>query len=60
MRRLLYIVGFALLLLLGSLFLSLRFSEALPIAFIGGCLGWAVAEFKRETKPTERSNSDSR
>lgn len=56
MRRLSYIVALASLLFVVSLLLSLSFVEALPIAFIGGCLGWAVAEFKHETKQLKKKN----
>jgi hypothetical protein len=58
MRRLYYIVAFLVLFFLASLLLHLRVLDALPIAFIGGCLGWAVAEFKHETKQANKRNSD--
>ncbi|MFU8926843.1 hypothetical protein [Acinetobacter puyangensis] len=49
MRRILYITIFSLIFLLIGLFLQFYLIEALPIALLGGCLGWAVAEFRRET-----------
>lgn len=55
MKRILYIAVFSLIFLLIGLFFKFHVSEALPIALLGGCLGWALAEFRRETRSTEKN-----
>lgn len=50
MKRILYITLFSLIFLLAGLSLQFQFTEAMPIVLLGGCIGWALAEFRRETK----------
>ena len=50
MKRILYIAFFTLIFLCVSLLLQFHLIEAMPIALLGGCIGWALAEFRRETK----------
>lgn len=55
MRRLIYITLFSLIFLLVALYvLNFGFSEALPITLLGGCLGWALAEFQREVRAKKK------
>ena len=49
MRRVFHIVFISLIFFLVSCLVVTQWIEALPIALIGGCIGWAFTEFKRET-----------
>ena len=56
MRRVLYICTFSLIFfLLALLILQFGFSEALPISLLGGCLGWALAEFQWEVQEKKKT-----
>ena len=49
MQRIFYIVLImSIFFAVGSVLIG-HWLEALPVALIGGCLGWALTEFKRET-----------
>lgn len=50
MRRLFYIVLITLAFFIVGCLMLKQWVEALPIAVIGGCLGWALTEFSRETR----------
>ncbi|WP_374297747.1 hypothetical protein [Acinetobacter sp.] len=41
--------------MLALLILQFGFSEALPISLLGGCLGWALAEFQREVQAKKKT-----
>ncbi len=56
MKRIFYIIMFSLIFLLASRLLKFHFLEAMPIVLLGGCLGWVVAEFKRETKKQDKTS----
>lgn len=56
MKRLCYIVVFALLFLLVALIVRFSVVEALPMVLLGGCIGWALAEFQREVKKHSKKN----
>lgn len=49
MRRIFYIILISLIFYLIGCVVIEEWTEALPIAIIGGCVGWAFTEFKRET-----------
>lgn len=50
MRRIFYIILISLIFYLIGCVVVKNWTEALPIAIIGGCVGWALTEFKRETR----------
>lgn len=59
MRRVLHILLFAVLFLAISIVLHFDFVEAMPIMLLGGCIGWAIADFKTETRRKALSHAQS-
>lgn len=50
MRHILYIFLITIVFFIVGSLLKGHWSDALPVAMIGACLGWAVSEFMRETR----------
>ncbi len=50
MQRIYYIALFSLIFLLIGLLLQFQLIETMPMVLLGGCLGWALAEFRQEVR----------
>lgn len=54
MKLILFIILISLIFFILGSFLVASWVDALPLAVIGGCCGWAIFEFKRETHNSEK------
>lgn len=57
MRRIAFILLISIIFFVIGSFLISSWVDALPLAIIGGCCGWAIFEFKRETYKNEKKKT---